>query len=253
MSRRARLVLFSIAAVALAVLLLDALRGLSPFGDNASPYGDLLASVAVPERHLTNVVAAVTFDYRGFDTLGEEYVLFAGLVGGLLLLRRERGERRQSPPRESPEGRRRAASEAAHLIGRVMLPITVLFGLDLVVHGPLTPGGGFQGGALLATAPLVVYLVSDYAVFTAITPFQIIDVAEGCAAGAYAVIGLAGGLVGYAFLQNFLPLGAADSVWGSGTIALINAFVGLEVAAAFVLVSHAFLDQIHMLRDRRPR
>ena len=37
--------------------------------------------MAVPERSTTDVVTAVNFDYRGFDTLGEEFILFAAVIG----------------------------------------------------------------------------------------------------------------------------------------------------------------------------
>src|SRR3712207_8535195 len=52
-------------------------------------YGLLLSHTAAVERHATNVVMAVTFDYRGFDTLGEEFILFAAVMGVALLLREE--------------------------------------------------------------------------------------------------------------------------------------------------------------------
>jgi len=36
--------------------------------------GTLLTHIAVPQRHVSNVVGAVVLDYRGFDTLGEEFI-----------------------------------------------------------------------------------------------------------------------------------------------------------------------------------
>ena len=58
----------------MAGLLLWAITGLPGFGKYPGPYGDLINSVAVVERHVTNVVTAVNFDYRALDTLGEEYI-----------------------------------------------------------------------------------------------------------------------------------------------------------------------------------
>jgi len=63
-------------------------RGLPPDWSLSGPYGDVLNAVAASERHTTDVVSAVNFDYRGFDTLGEESILFAFVVGATLLLRR---------------------------------------------------------------------------------------------------------------------------------------------------------------------
>ena len=50
-------------------------------------------TIAVPQRHTANVVTAVVFDYRGFDTMGEEFILFAAVSGVVLLLRETRGAR----------------------------------------------------------------------------------------------------------------------------------------------------------------
>lgn len=39
-----------------------------PVGHYAGPYGDVLNSLSVYQRHATDVVSAINFDYRGFDT-----------------------------------------------------------------------------------------------------------------------------------------------------------------------------------------
>ena len=57
-------------------------------------------------------------------------------------------------------------------------------------------------------------------------------------------IGIAAVAMGLAYLTNFLPLGMTPgAVSSSGTIALISFFVGIEVAAAFVLIVGELLDQ----------
>ena len=62
------------------------------------PYGDMINSLAPYERQVTNAVTAVNFDYRGLDTLGEEFILFAAVSGLVLLLRGKRGESADAPP-----------------------------------------------------------------------------------------------------------------------------------------------------------
>ncbi len=47
------------------------------------------------------------------------------------------------------------------IICRLILPFVILFGLFVVVNGDLSPGGGFQGGVVLASAFLVVYFISE--------------------------------------------------------------------------------------------
>jgi len=96
-SDRVRLRVFAVALVGLLGLMLWGLAGLPDFGDYGGPYGDILNRVAVPERSTTDVVTAVNFDYRGFDTLGEEFILFAAVVGVASILRTLRGERTRRP------------------------------------------------------------------------------------------------------------------------------------------------------------
>ena len=90
MSARARVPLFLVAAAGLAALLGLGVAGLPAFGDYHGPYGLVLNHVVLAQRHTTNVVAAVVFDYRGFDTLGEELILFAAVTGVALILREAR-------------------------------------------------------------------------------------------------------------------------------------------------------------------
>ena len=86
MSRTARLTLFAVSAAGLGALLLWAVAGLPDFGHYHGPYGYVLNQVAPAERHVSNVVAATVFDYRGFDTLGEELILVGAVAGTALLL-----------------------------------------------------------------------------------------------------------------------------------------------------------------------
>ena len=122
-----------------------------------------------------------------------------------------------------------------------LLGATVLFGIYVVVHAHLTPGGGFQGGAILGTACLLVYLVIGYREFRAVSPRLLLDVAEAAGAGAYALIGLATMLASGVFLMNTLPLGKTGDLVSAGTVPPINLAVGLEVAGGFILLFAEFL------------
>src|SRR4051794_267261 len=145
-----------VALAALGVLgavLVVAVTGLEPFGHYPGPYGDVLAKVVPGERHTGQLVAATVFDYRGFDTLGEEMILFAAVCGCAALLRVLRSEREEdegAPARPVPSFAARAMSAA--LVGPVMV-----LGAYVVAHGHLTPGGGFSGGVVVAGALLLAY------------------------------------------------------------------------------------------------
>ncbi len=243
MSERVRRVVFLIAGGGFAALLGWGLSGLPAFGAYRGPYGDLINAGGVPERHVTDMATAVNFDYRGFDTLGEEYILFAAVTGLALLLRAGRGEI-EDEPREAAAGRQvKPPSDAVSGLGLLLAGITVVFGIAVVIHAQLTPGGGFQGGAILGTACLLVYLTGAYAEFRAVSPKLLMDVAEAAGAGAYALIGVATLAATGAFLANCLPLGQTGTLLSGGTIPLINLAVGLEVAGGFILMFSEFLKE----------
>jgi multicomponent Na+:H+ antiporter subunit B len=248
MSPGVRRLAFLVAAPVLGAFLLWGLSGLPPFAERISDYGALLNRVAVPERHATNVVAAVTFDYRGFDTLGEEFILFAAVIGVAILLRAMRGEAEQAPEEEVRGRRVPGTSNAVRVVGLAFLGPTVLFGIYVVAHGHLTPGGGFQGGVILASAALLVYLSGEYVTLRRVRPESVLDLSESAGAAGYVVIGLAGLVTGGVFLANTLPLGQPGTLLSAGMIPLINASVGLEVAGGFTLLLSEFLEQTVAMR-----
>lgn len=75
--------------------LLLAVVEMRPFGDpQNTAMDDHFIVNAQHEVAVNNVVTAVVFDYRGFDTLGEATVLFAAVVGVLSLFRKLREDER---------------------------------------------------------------------------------------------------------------------------------------------------------------
>jgi multicomponent Na+:H+ antiporter subunit B len=218
--------------------------GLPPVGNYPGPYGDVINSVAVNERHVTDMVAAVNFDYRGFDTLGEEFILFASIMGVLLLLREQGDERKAPPVDESPRRAVPLPSEAVRAGTLFLTGSTVLFGLYIVTHGHLSPGGGFQGGVIITGALIVVYLASDFERFHKLLPHQLVEVTEALGAGGYALVGLIGMLAGATYMQNVLPLGEAGQLLSGGTIFTLSVVTGLEVASGLFLLGTAYLQEM---------
>jgi multicomponent Na+:H+ antiporter subunit B len=240
--------LFLAAALVAGGLLLWGLTGLPDYGVYRGPYGDVLNRVAVAERKATNVVAAVTFDYRGVDTLGEEFILFAAVVGVAILLRAQRGETEQPPDEDAADRHAPGTSDAVRVVGLTLLGPVVLFGIYVVTHGHLSPGGGFQGGVVLATGALLVYLSGEFVTLRRVSPENLLDLGESAGAAGYLAIGFLGVAAGATFLANVLPLGQPGALLSAGTIPLINLVVGLEVASGFVLLLYEFLEQTLVLR-----
>ena len=237
MSARTRLWLFLVAGAGLAAILGWGVAGLPAFGDYHGPYGLVLNQVALGERHTTNVVAAVVFDYRGFDTLGEELMLFAAVAGVALILREAREE-------EAKRVVDAVRSEPVRAVGLAAVPLVVLLGLYVVAFGYLTPGGGFQGGVVVALGLLLVYLAADHRSYRRLTPTHVVDVFEGGGAAAFVALALGALAGGLAFQENFLPLGKIGLLTSGGSIPLLNWATAIEVTAAFVLLFGEFLEEV---------
>jgi multicomponent Na+:H+ antiporter subunit B len=237
MSDTARRTVFLVAVLGFAGLYVWGILGLPPSGEYRGLYGKVINQGVVSERHATDAVTAVNFDYRGFDTLGEEFILFVSVMGVAVLLRRHKDESRT---RAAPD-----ESAATRVMGVLLVGLIVTFGLYVVTHGQLTPGGGFQGGVILATAPLLVYLAGNPKKFLRIAPPWLVELGEASGAAEYVLLGLLGLVLGRLYLQNVVPLGPSDPKLNSaGTIPLINLSTGLEVAGGFVLLLSVFLEQV---------
>ena len=251
MSRRARLMLFAVAAAGLAVTLGVGLAGLPSFGGQVTAYARMLNEMAPRQRHVTDVVSAITFDYRGIDTLFEEFILLAAVAGISVLLRPLSDEIRQLPQDNAPERSIPPPSPAVWLLAVFLGSLLVLTGLETVTHGTLTPGGGFQGGVVLASALYVIYLGTNYVTVERFQPDALLEASDGMGASGYILIGLLGLLAGTDFLSNVVGLGVTGNLISGGTISLLNLVVGLEVAGGFAILASEFLDQTAVIRTRR--
>jgi multicomponent Na+:H+ antiporter subunit B len=252
-SDRLRLSVFAASAAGLLVLLLWGFTGLPDFGNYLGPYGDILNRVAVAERSTTDVVTPVNFDYRGFDTLGEEFILFAAVIGVAGILRTLRGERVRAPDDDAAGRRVPPTSVAVRVAGLGLVGPTVLIGIYIVAHGHQTPGGGFQGGVILATALLLTYLSADYMTMREVGPMWLTELAEGLGGASFTLIGVAGVIWGTAFFENVLGKGTPGELLSAGTIPLSNAAVGLAVAGGFAFMLSEFLQQTLTRRRGRGR
>ena len=178
MSRTARLLLFGIGAAGFGVVLVYGLAGLPAFGHYQGVYGRVLDGIGVTERHATDLVTALNFDFRAFDTLGEEFILFASVLGVVLILRQLRGERERPNQEEADEHQLGGASEALRALALVLVPSLLALGVYIVVHGQITPGGGFQGGVILATGPLAVFLAGRYLRMRIVAPHTVVEIGD---------------------------------------------------------------------------
>lgn len=126
-------------------------------------------------------------------------------------------------------------------VSRLLFPFMFLFGVYIVIHGHLTPGGGFPGGVIIAAS--VVMLLLAYGFERAQQTINVLqaEVAESIGGLILAGLGLLGIISSIAFLKNILPLGNLGELFSAGNLPVLNVGVGIKVAAGLVTIFYAML------------
>jgi multicomponent Na+:H+ antiporter subunit B len=235
MTRRARTVTFLVAAAGVASLFLLAFARMPRFGGGFHPYRN--AAVPAALAHATsNVVSSINFDQRGLDTLAEESIFLASVIAVSVLLRPQ-------PDEQYRAGVGGRVLDSTLLTGWMFLPVTLVIGLDVIAHGHLTPGGGFQGGVIAGTSIHLLYVAGRYPMLEKVRPVRPFEWGESAGAAAFVCVGVAGILTATAFLGNVISTGSLGTLFSSGTVGLLNGAVGVEVASGVVVLISRFLDQ----------
>jgi len=197
-----------------------------------SKLGRYYADKGPQELGAPNLVTAVVVTYRGLDTLGEVTVLFISAAGVGLLLRRTRRNQdddeglEQGDRAEETAGAHKPASEIVETATELLLPMVVLFGVYVFMNGHLSPGGGFQGGAIIASGTMFLLLALPESHISRL----MIAITESLSGFSYVVVGVLGVFLAGGFLDNrIMDLGTYGSLFSAGAIPLIYLFVGLKV------------------------
>jgi multicomponent Na+:H+ antiporter subunit B len=121
---------------------------------------------------------------------------------------------------------------------RLLSPYIMLFGWYVIIHGHYSPGGGFQGGALLAASLLLIRVAGGSTLAElqirefATTPLAVIGVVIYFATGLVAMV------MGSYFLDyEALPIPGMEPTWLRYTgILIIEVGIGLAVMAILVMI-----------------
>src|SRR5947209_3965609 len=241
--RRPRLIVGSVGIALVLAALGWAATGLPSFGHYDHSYGRGIARSAGPDRNATNAVTLTTFDDRSLDTHGEECTPLIAVVGVVVRLRRLRDE--TDDPDGAAETRTedtRASTSERWLGAAAVGPVAVL-AIYIIVHGALTPGGGFQGGIVLMASAVFLALGGESMLLLRVRHSSTaIEMAEAAGAAAFTLIGFGGLIAGGVFFFNFIKYGQAGLVV-AGVVPLDNIAVGVEVAGAVLIVTAELFDQ----------
>ena len=120
-----------------------------------------------------------------------------------------------------------------HVVGHslnLVFPLTMVYMCYIILHGHLSPGGGFQGGVLIVGAFLMIYFANGYQATAKAISFNLLHEAEGVASVAYVALAMMGIAVGAQFCENILYThGNIGDLYSSGTIFWMNLTVGIRV------------------------
>ncbi|NOY49547.1 MAG: cation:proton antiporter [Chlorobi bacterium] len=193
---------------------------------------DFYLDKTVSELKVANTITSIVVNFRGFDTLGEVTVLFlaATALGGILYKKRHHvGERSVLFP----------SSTIVKAGSKLLFPAIILLGVYVFVHGHLSPGGGFQGGTIIATGFLLMLLAYDN--FS--VSHKVLSYIESFAGIFFVLFGLSGMFMGKTFLENFMPVGNLNDLFSGGIIPIIYILVGFKVAAELTGLIYTVLNE----------
>jgi len=199
-----------------------------------NPWNATVSSMAL------EAVTAIVWDYRGLDTYFETSVLFVAIIGVATLYRGYRELKGLGGT---------GLSEIVKTSTRVLVPLILVAGASIAIHGHLTPGGGFQGGSFMAVLMILLAVVFslDYAFEKGLTSRRLLAIRSAGLVGilvtsiALLVAGALAGVGAYIF-QNMaregsdfsMPTWLLDRPLG-GTLFFFNIFESLAVVSGLTL------------------
>lgn len=186
-----------------------------------------------------NVVTGILISWRGFDTLGEVAVLFMVAASIGLLLKKDDNETATpvTPAGSEAPQQRRPAGEIVITGTAVLLPLILTFGAYVIVNGHLSAGGGFQGGAIVASGVMLMLVARPHSRLNT----ALLSIVESTAGVLYVCLGIAGLVLAGGFLDpGFLPKGEFGAFISAGAIPFISALLGVKVGAELSVIIDRF-------------
>jgi len=199
------------------------------------PLAKNYVTMAPQQLATPNVVTGILLNYRAFDTLGEVAVLFMAAAGiGLILGGRAdaRGALLAREPNATV-----SSSEIVQSGAALLFPLIAIFGAYIIMNGHLSAGGGFQGGAVLASGVMLLLLARPSYPLNV----GILGTTESLAGVLLVVAGIAGLIFSGGFLDSrVLPLGEFGSFFSAGAIPVLSVLLGIKVGCELSVIIDQF-------------
>ena len=199
----------------------------------AEGVSDHIIKSGLEETGSLNLITSVLYDYRAFDSLGESTVIFGAVSGIVLILSRKM----------LPVSSKGLSFIVKRTLG-IMTPFIALFGFYVISHGHLSPGGGFQGGVILAAISIIFSIVYgsafDYRRYSPQTKTAL----ETGGALTFLAFGIAGIFMEGFFLENLGFLTAEQgTLISAGSIPYVNIGVGFKVGAGLAIIFYSMIQK----------
>ena len=189
-----------LALIGIGIMLVYAIGKMPPMGADDSPDKTHIVPRYLEhgeeEAGADNIVTAVILNYRGYDTMGEVAVIFCALCAVVAILNREK----KGLSRAGVDISAVKASVVVRTTVRFLVPVIIFFAVYVILHGEATPGGGFQGGAIIGASVILFTLAFGLPESTRKLPLRSRIPLESFAVIAF----LAAGFVGIIYRTHFL-------------------------------------------------
>lgn len=123
-------------------------------------------------------------------------------------------------------------------ICRLVLPFIILYGLYVILNGDLSPGGGFQGGVVMATCYLVIFFIKDE---ESITFKEIVKIEKTLFVTLIILTILH--LLTYRSAMAWFPIQSWTIHISTMTLILLNLIIGLKVTIGFWGIMLIFTEE----------
>lgn len=189
---------------------------------------------AVEETGAINLVTAVLFDYRGFDTLGEVTVVFSAVVSVALLF----------ATAKRPKTAEGLSAITKRSVG-ALSPFIFLVGFYIILHGHLSPGGGFQGGVVWGSLLILLGIVYGAMYAEGVFPPLCTRLTECLGALSFVALACLGLFTGSWFFTNLqagYPGGTPGMIASGGMIPFLSVAVGVKIGAGLAAIFYCMVS-----------
>jgi len=199
------------------------------------PLAESYVKLVPQELGAPNVITGILLTYRAFDTLGEVAVLFMVAAGVGMVLGGSDKRSRRLPRKVS--GSSRPSSEIVQSGAQILVPLISIFAAYIIMNGHRSAGGGFQGGAVIASSVLLLVLASPrYRI-----NLEFLSMTESAAGVLFVLMGVAGLIFAGGFLDNrMLPLGQFGAFFSAGAIPVLSVLLGVKVGCELSVIIDRF-------------